>query len=43
MKFRERPVVIEAFYWTGGPDTTEDPDWIIEAIIFSGKKNGVDR
>ena len=31
-KYRKRPVVIEAFQWTGGPDQTEDPLWIIEAI-----------
>ena len=32
LKFRKKPVVIEAFKWTGGPDQTEDPVWIIEAI-----------
>lgn len=32
MKYRKKPVVIEAFKWTGGPDQTEDPEWIIEAI-----------
>ena len=32
MRFRKKPVVIEAFQWTGGPDQTEDPDWIVEAI-----------
>lgn len=32
MKFRKKPVVIEAFKWTGGPDQEEDPVWIIEAI-----------
>jgi len=32
MKFRKKPVVIEAFKWTGGPDQTEDPEWIVEAI-----------
>jgi hypothetical protein len=37
-KFRKRPVVIDAFKWTpfsrrdGGPDQTEDPDWIVDAI-----------
>ena len=31
-KFRKKPVVIEAFIWTGGPDQTEDPEWIVEAI-----------
>jgi hypothetical protein len=30
--FRKKPVVIEAFLWTGGPDQTEDPDWAVEAI-----------
>lgn len=32
MKFRKKPVIIEAFRWTGGPDQTEDPVWIIDAI-----------
>lgn len=32
MKFRKKPVVIEAFRWTGGPDQTEDPEWIVDAI-----------
>lgn len=32
MKFRKKAVVIEAFKWTGGPDQTEDPVWIIEAM-----------
>jgi len=31
-KFKKKPVVIEAFQWTGGPDQTEDPTWIVEAI-----------
>lgn len=31
-KWRKKPVVIEAFKWTGGPDQTEDPEWIVEAI-----------
>ena len=35
-KFRKRPVVIEAFLWTGDKDQIEDPIWIIEAIK-SGK------
>ena len=34
-KFRKKPIVIEAFKWTGGPDQAEDPEWIVEAI-----KNG---
>lgn len=28
----KKPVVIEAFCWTGGPDQTEDPEWIVERI-----------
>lgn len=31
-EYRKKPVVIEAFRWTGGPDQTEDPDWIVSAI-----------
>lgn len=30
--YRKKPVVIEAFKWTGGPDQTEDPEWIVAAI-----------
>lgn len=30
--FRKKPVVIEAFAWTGDQDQTEDPLWIISAI-----------
>lgn len=32
MKYRKKPVVVDAFRWTGGPDQTEDPEWIIEQI-----------
>lgn len=32
MKYRKKPVVIEAFQWTGGEDQLEDPEWIVEAI-----------
>lgn len=32
MKYRKKPVVVEAFKWTGGPDQIEDPEWIVEAI-----------
>jgi hypothetical protein len=31
-KYRKKPIVTEAFKWTGGPDQIEDPDWIIEAL-----------
>ena len=30
--FVKRPVVIEAFQWTGGALQTEDPEWIVDAI-----------
>lgn len=36
MKYRKKPVVIEAFRWMGGPDQIEDPVWICDAIR-SGK------
>ncbi|KMW13729.1 hypothetical protein [Enterocloster citroniae] len=36
MKYRKKPVVIEAFQWTGGSEQEEDPVWIIRAI-----KNGI--
>lgn len=32
MKYRKKPIVVDAFRWTGGPDQTEDPEWIIEQI-----------
>lgn len=32
MKFRKKPVVIEAFKWTGDANQAEDPEWIVEAI-----------
>jgi len=31
-KYRKKPIVIDAFQWTGGPDQKEDPLWIIDAI-----------
>lgn len=31
-QYRKKPVVIDAFQWTGGPDQTEDPEWVVEAI-----------
>lgn len=30
--WRKKPVEIEAFRWTGGPDQDEDPQWIVDAI-----------
>jgi len=31
-KYRKKPIVIEAFKWTGGHDQTEDPEWIVECL-----------
>ena len=35
MKYRKKPVVIEAFQWFGDIRQTEDPEWFIREI-----KNG---
>ena len=32
MRYRKKPVEIEAFQWTGGPEQREDPEWILKAI-----------
>ena len=32
MKYRKKPLIIDAFKWTGGPDQTEDPVWMVEAM-----------
>ena len=32
MTHYRKTVLVEAFKWTGGPDQTEDPDWIVDAI-----------
>lgn len=31
-KYKKKPVVIEAFKWTGDNNQDEDPEWIIKAI-----------
>lgn len=31
-KYRKKPVVIDAFKWTGGPDQIEDPTWIVDKM-----------
>lgn len=33
MKYRKKPVIIDAFQWTGSADQEDDPDWIIKAIM----------
>lgn len=37
-KYRKKPIVVEAFKWTGGQDQTEDPEWIVECLK-SGRAN----
>ncbi len=32
MKYRKKPIAIEAFKWTADHEQDEDPEWIIEAI-----------
>lgn len=32
MKYKTKPIEIEAFRWTGDMDQTEDPEWICEAL-----------
>lgn len=31
--YRKKPVVVQAFRWTGGPDQQEDPEWATEALV----------
>jgi hypothetical protein len=33
MKYRKKPVVVEAFKWTGDHMQREDPEWIVDAIL----------
>jgi len=41
--YRKKPIVVEAFQWTGGTDQIEDPEWfadaIKESIVFFGVRN----
>ena len=32
MKYRKKPIIVEAFQWTGGPDQADDPEWFAEQI-----------
>lgn len=32
VKFKKKPVEIDAFQWTGDINQTEDPEWIVAAI-----------
>lgn len=31
-KYKRKPDTVDAFKWTGGPDQTEDPEWIVEKM-----------
>ena len=31
-QYRKKPVVVDAFLFTGGPDQEEDPIWLVEAL-----------
>ena len=31
-RYRKKPVIVEAFKWTGGIDQEEDPEWIVSAL-----------
>lgn len=28
----KKPIQVEAFKWTGGPDQMEDPEWVVKEI-----------
>ena len=32
MKYRKKPVIIDAFKWTADIEQTEDPEWVVDAI-----------
>lgn len=40
--YMKKPIIIEAFKWTGGEDQTEDPTWIADAIKERKVVFGVD-
>jgi hypothetical protein len=35
-RFLKKAVLVEAFRWAGGPDQTEEPDWIVLALNAGG-------
>ena len=43
MKYRKKPIIVDAFKWTGGRDQTEDPEWIVEALKIPQSKIGAAR
>jgi hypothetical protein len=47
VKYRKKPIVIEAFQWTGDQTQLEDPDWACKAvedgtIYFEGPDTSVE-
>jgi len=40
-KYRKRPVVVEAFRWTGDETQEEDPEWIVAAMDLWPETGGV--
>ena len=32
MKYRKKPIIVDAFKWTGGQDQTESPEWFTKAF-----------
>lgn len=43
MKYRKKPVIINAFKWTGDQNQTEDPEWIVEALKKQWPQSGAAR
>lgn len=43
MKYKKKPVVIEAFQWFGNIRQEEDPDWIIEAMLDNRVSLSIDK
>ena len=43
MKYRKKPIIVDAFKWTGGPDQEGEPEWIVEALRKKPIELGVAR
>lgn len=43
MKYKKKPVVIEAFQWFGDIRQEEDPDWIVEAMLDDRVSLSIDK
>ncbi len=40
MKYRKKPMIVDAFKWTGDQNQTQDPEWIIEALNMAAMEVG---